>query len=134
MDTLFDLSFYTNIDDDNEDEFHIGLFLTKEEAQAVAVKYLKEVPGFKDYDCTPRVIAFPVIGGVNETGKVYRFLGWNTDENLNEIDIIISSCFVELNAAENALVQAKKITPREEWALNCHTIGQCDWAEGFVRV
>ena len=132
MDTLFDLTFYFN-DDDYEGGFHIGLFATREEAEAVAARYISEVPGFKDYDCTPGVIAFPVIGGMDHTTQVYRFLGWNINEDLDEIDILISSCFADQNEAEKALFQAKEITPREEWALNRHTIGQCDWMEGFVR-
>ena len=132
MDTVFDLTFYIN-DDDYEDGFHIGLFATREDAEAVAARYISEVPGFKDYDCTPSVIAFPVIGRSDHTQQVYRFLGWNTNEVMDEVDIIISSCFVNRNEAEKALSQAKEGTPREEWVLNCHTIGQCDWSEGFAR-
>ncbi len=133
MDMLFDLTFYIN-DDDYENGFHIGLFETREEAETVAARYISEVPGFKDCDCTPSVIAFPVIGGTDHTQQVYRFLGWNTNEDLDEIDILISSCFADQNEAEKELFHAKEKTPREEWALNSHTIGQCDWAEGFVRV
>ena len=133
MDKLFDLTFYTN-DEDYEDGFHIGLFTTQEEAESVAARYTKEVPGFKDYDCISRVFAFSVIGGEDHTKQVYRFLGWNINEDLDEVDILISSCFADRNKAEKALLLAKERTPREEWALNCHTIAQCDWAEGFVRV
>ena len=50
MDKLFDLTFFTN-DEDYEEGFHIGLFTTQEEAESVAERYSKEVPGFKDYDC-----------------------------------------------------------------------------------
>ena len=132
MDKLFDLTFFTN-DEDYEEGFHIGLFTTQEEAESVAERYSKEVPGFKDNDCISRVFAFPVIGGTDQTKQVYRILGWNTNENLDEIDILISSCFADRNEAEKALLLAKQRTPREEWALNCHIIGQCDWAEGFVR-
>ena len=132
MDKLFDLTFYTN-DEEYEEGFHIGLFLTREEAEAVAEHYEKEVPGFKDYDCISRVFVFPVIGGTEQTKQVHRFIGWNTNENLDEIDILISSCFADREEAEKALLMAKERMPREEWALNCHTIGQCDWAEGFVR-
>jgi hypothetical protein len=31
-------------------------------------------------------------------------------------------------------MEYKERTPRKEWVLNCHTIGQYDWADGFVRV
>ena len=132
MDKLFDLTFFTN-DEDYEEGFHIGLFTTQEEAESVAERYSKEVPGFKDYDCISRVFAFPVIGGIDQIKQVYRILGWNTNENLDEIDILIRSCFADRDEAEKALLLAKESTPREEWVLNCHTIGQCDWAEGFIR-
>ena len=72
MDKLFDLTFFTN-DEDYEEGFHIGLFTTQEEAESVAERYLNEVPGFKDYDCIPRVFAFPVVGGTEQTKQVYRF-------------------------------------------------------------
>lgn len=65
MDKLFDLTFFTN-DEDYEDSFHIGLFTTQEEAESVAERYSKEVPGFKDHDCMSRVFAFPVIGGTEQ--------------------------------------------------------------------
>lgn len=133
MDKLFDLIFYTN-DEAYEEGFHIGLFTTQEEAESVAERYTKEIPGFKDYDCISRVFVLPVIGGTDHPKQVYRFLGWNTNENLDEIDILISSCFADRDEAEKTLLLAKERTPREEWVLNCHTIGRCDWAEGFVRV
>lgn len=132
MDKLYDLTFYTN-HEDYEEGFHIGLFTTQEEAESVAERYLREVPGFKDYDCTPRVSAFPVINGTDDTKKVYRFMGWNTNEDLDEVDIIISSCFADQGEAENALSMARERMLRKEWVMNCHTIGQSDWAEGFMR-
>ena len=132
MDKLFDLTFYIN-DGDHEDGFQIGLFETQEQAEAVAEHYAREVPGFKDYDCVPHVLAFPVIGGTAETRQVYRFIVWNTNEDLDECDILISSCFADREEAEKTLLIAKERMPREQWALNCHTVGQCDWTEGFVR-
>ena len=133
MDKLFDLTIYIH-NGEHEDGFHIGLFSTREQAESVADRYLREVSGFKDYDCMPRVFEFPVIGAVEHTRQVYRFVGWNTNADFDEVDILVSSCFVDRNEAEMALSQAKEVTQREEWVLNCHIIGQCDWAEGFVRV
>lgn len=98
-----------------------------------AARYIEEVPGFKDDDCIPRVIEFLVIGGTTHTTQVYRFEGWNTDEELNETDILISSCFADPTDAEKALSVAQERTPREEWVMNRHTVGECDWAEGFER-
>lgn len=131
MDQLYDLTFY--VEEGSEEGFHIGLFLTREEAEAAAARYLSEVPGFRDYDCIPRVTAFPVIGGGKDTVEVYRFEGWNVGKDLEEKDILISSCFADWSEAEAALAQTAMETRRDEWALNRHVIGQCDWAEGFAR-
>ena len=133
MDCLYDLSFYTNDERVYQQGFFIGLFLTEEEAESVAARYSENIPGFKDYDCIYRVTTFPVVGGLNHLRQVYRFEGWNTDEDLNETDIIISNCFADLDEAEKMLAQAKKSIVREEWVLNSHVIGKCDWEEGFVR-
>ena len=68
MDKLFDLTFFTN-DEDYEEGFHIGLFTTQEEAESVAEHYLKEVPGFKDYDCISRVLYFLSSVGQNKLNR-----------------------------------------------------------------
>lgn len=133
MDKLYDLTFYSNPNGDYEDSFFIGLFLTQAEAEIVAERYRKEVPGFKDYDCDYRIAAFPVIGDADSIERVYRFIGWNTNEDLDEVDIIISSCFTARERAETEYQTAQEKYPREEWTLDCYTIGHCDWREGFVR-
>ena len=55
--TLFSLNL-TDLalsDKTHREDFFIGLFGTRAQAEAVAAHYLKQVPGFCDYDCTYRV-------------------------------------------------------------------------------
>lgn len=133
MDKLFSLDFYSYPNNEYPEKFHIGLFNTQEEAQQVEAHYRKEVKGFKDYHCDAVITEVPVIGNADNTQKVYRFVGWNTNEDLDEIDIIESDCFVSSAQAGAELAQAEKVNPRQEWALNCNIIGQCDWCDGFTR-
>ena len=52
---LYLLSFFSDTEEDFAG-FDIGLFRSREEAEAIASHYRKEVPGFKDYDCDPPVV------------------------------------------------------------------------------
>ena len=117
--------------------FHIGLFATCEEAESVKEHYRKEIQGFKDYDCKAEITEVPVIGSENmdmEPQRVYRFQGWNVNEDLDEIDIWESDCYVSREQAQADYEKAQIKMSREEWTLNRHVIGQCDWQEGFIRI
>ena len=117
-----------------EKRFHIGLFRTKEEAECVRARYKREVAGFRDHKCEGKIREVPVIGDNGALHTVYRYAGWNENEKYDEIDVIESDCYVSLEQARAELERAKKQTPRQEWALDCCVIGQCDWQEGFTRV
>ena len=128
---LYRLSFFSDTEE-NFSGFDIGIFRFEEEAERVALRYRKEVPGFKDCDCDPSIMGIPMWN--DEVGeKVYIYQGWNWDEHGDEVDCIISSCFVSQNEAEEYFAQTQQRIPRQEWVLNCHVIGQCHWQEGFVR-
>ncbi len=133
MNKLFCLTFYTQPNDDYREGFHIGLFSSREEAVAVELHYRKEVTGFKDYDCDAEITEVPIIGSCNTGFDVYRFEGWNRNEDFDEVDIIESNCYFDQSQAESDFKKAQSKTPRQEWAFNRHTIGQCDWQEGFIR-
>ena len=113
--------------------FDIGIFRSREEAEHVASRYRKEVPGFTDSDCDPTILGIPVWNDAEVADKVYIYQGWNWDENGDETDCLISSCFVSQSEAEHYFEDAQKRFPRQEWVLNCHLIGQCNWQEGFVQ-
>ena len=129
---LYLLSFFSDTEEDFAG-FDIGLFRSREEAEAIASHYRKEVPGFKDYDCDPSIMGIPVWNNEEVAEKVYIYQGWNWDEHGDEIDCVISSCFVSQAEAEHFLEEAQRQIPRQEWVLNFHIIGKCDWQEGFIR-
>ena len=60
--------------------------------------------------------------------------GWDTDENLDEINIIESPCFVSEAQANAELKRLKSAQPRAEWVVNRWEIDRADWQEGFERV
>ena len=134
MDKLYCLTFFTSPNGNDRAGFHIGLFQTYDEAKRVAAHYQNEVPGFKDYPCDAEITQIPVIGDVADGMSVYRYVGWNEDEDDNESDILESDCYADPAQAENAYRKAQTEFPRAEWALNRHIIGKCDWQEGFARI
>lgn len=133
MKKLYCLNFYSQPNGDYREGFHIGLFWTYDEAKRIAVRYKKEVPGFKDYDCDEEITEVSIIGDEEQVSCVYRYTGWNENENFDEVDIIESDCYVDHSKAEEDYHCAQSALDRKEWALNRHVIGQCDWQEGFVR-
>lgn len=133
MQKLYCLTFYTQPDGTNRDGFCIGLFRTYEEAKMVEMRYRKNVTGFKDCECDEEITEVPIIGDDAGADYVYRYVGWNENEDFGETDMIESDCYVDYRQAEEAYRKAQITSHRKEWALNHHTIGQCDWQEGFVR-
>ena len=133
MQTLFCLKFYDEIGDAHCEQFHIGLFSSYEEAVTIATYYRNEVPGFKDYECRSEISPIPVVGVFAGEHFVYRYQGWNEDDNHDEIDIIESVCYLEYRQAEEDYRKAQIDYDRQEWTLNRYTIGQCYWQEGFDR-
>ena len=132
MEYLYELTLCYDSNDGHTESFFIGFFETSVEAEAIAKRYLKEVTGFKDYDCYTRILELPLVGKENYVGKVYRFVGWNVSEDYDEEDIIYSSCFTLQEEATEVFLQTKAEVPREEWAFNCYVTGECCWTEGFV--
>ena len=129
--TLYWLSFFSDTEDFSG--FDIGIFRSREEAEKVASRYRKEVPGFKDHDCDSSILGIPVWNDEAVSTEVYIYQGWNWNERGDEVDCIISSCFACQSEAEKYFAQAQQRIPRQEWVLNSHIIGQCHWQEGFVR-
>ena len=137
MRKLYCLTFYAQSGNEYWDSFHIGLFAAREEAESVKEHYRKEIQGFKDYDCKAEITEVPVIGSENmdmEPQRVYRFQGWNVNEDLDEINIWESDCYVSREQAQADYEKAQIKMSREEWTLNRYVIGQCDWQEGFIRI
>ncbi len=120
--------------DSYEEAFSIGLFSSREEAEAVAAEMLAHVPGFCDYPCTYRITEKEVSGPEgNDLREVFLVLGWNTDRDLNEIDLVESNCFPSLTQANAALAELQAQYRRADWTIQRWTVGKADWQEGFVR-
>lgn len=133
MDKVYSLCFYSDNDMRIGSGFHIGFFATYQQAEDVALRYQKEVPGFKDYDCDYSIMGVPVFDPTENVTEVYQIQGWNWSDDYEETDCLISSCFVSKDLAEETYAQMRTSTQRQEWALNRYVLGQCLWADGFVR-
>lgn len=137
MGKLYNLTFYTTVEEEYlnqyRDGFDIGLFASREDAEAVKARYCKEVMGFKDYDCDSQITEVSVVGNDPAPQQVYRYVGWNTDEYYDEVDVIESVCYISQSQAIMEMGKTEQQTPRQEWALNRYIVGQCAWQEGFTR-
>lgn len=133
MKPLYNLRFFHSPNGDDREGFQIGVFRTREEAEAVKMRYRREVPGFKDYDCESEIAEVPVVGE-GEADEVYRWQGWNVNEWLDETDILDSVFFIRREDAQASLEQARRRYARMEWGLNRYRIGEeaVGWKEGFV--
>ena len=119
--------------DSHMESFNIGLFRSREEAERTAAFYLSRVKGFCDYPCTYEIHERVVYGESLEINDVFIAVGWDTNENDDEIDIIESPCFVSESQACAALQQMKKDYPRAEWAVDRWRLDRAEWSEGFIR-
>lgn len=134
MQKLFSLTFYNRSNGDDCEGFHIGFFKSYEEARMVELHYRKEIAGFKDCPCDAEIIRVPVVGAYTGEANVYRYVGWNETGEFDAVDVVESNCYIHLLEAEAAYKKAQAETPRQEWALNRYTVGECDWQEGFVHL
>lgn len=114
------------------DGLRIGIFRSRQEALDTARRYLREVPGFRDYYCEQQIAVVPLFGG-EAADAVWSYCGWNTDEDLNELDILDGAFYTTEQAARTAMEAAQKAHSREEWVCSRWVLGRCEWTEGFVR-
>ena len=55
-------------------------------------------------------------------------------ENMDEINIVESSCLVSEAHGNAELERVKIVQPRDEWIINRWRIDETHWQEGFERV
>lgn len=122
--------------DNYSEDFAIGLFETEKQAKETAHYYLKNVKGFRDFPCTYRIVKKKVCDNLNNKTPVFVWFatGWNINENLDEIDIIESICFLTEEQADLELELMKNRYQREEWTIERWKIGELKWKDGFIRV
>ena len=132
MDYLYDATIYSFPNGCDREGYGIGLFRTEDEAEHAIRHYLYHVPGFRDYYCEAEVTRLSV-AGLGESDTVYRYVGWNVDENGDETDVVESRCYTQRWEAQQAMELAGTETTRQEWSLDPYRIGSLLWAEGFDR-
>ena len=115
------------------ESFMIGLFSSRGKAEQVAARYLREVPGFRDYDVTYAIREKRVIGDADRAAPLFLVCGWNVNDALDETDILESDCFALREDAEAALTHLRSAYVRAEWSLDGYTLDACLWQEGFAR-
>ena len=133
MKTLYRLNFRTWSNGDEEHNYAIGVFSTREEAEETAQRYLREVKGFCDYACVYEILEYPLIGKRTSTDRVWTYEGWDETENVYETNILDGPFFTSRAAAREAMRAAKAENQRNRWLVLDWTIGQCEWTEGFIR-
>lgn len=116
------------------DMFNIGYFSSRNKAEKTAKRYLTEVEGFKDYNVTYQITEKYVIGcSENISTDIFIICGWNENEDLDEIDIIESDCYVNKKDAEQKLNELKTSHNRRNWCIDKYIIDECKWQEGFIK-
>lgn len=112
------------------EDFTIGIFKTKEQAEEIALYYLKNVRGFCDFPFTYRITEKNVNCLDTITpDTVWIVQGWNVNNNFDEIDIIESSCFLTEAEANFELQNMRNTYQRTEWTINCWQVGELDWVK-----
>lgn len=107
-------------------EYLIGLFQSVEDADAARKRLMIDCGQFSKSDCKARIYEVELIGDADVIEQVYRFYGQNIDSSL-EGNIVESPCYVDKSTAIEELMKAKKQTPRQQWNLEIHIIGKCNW-------
>ncbi len=117
------------------EDFMIGIFRTRTMAEETAAHYLRHVRGFCEYPCTYIITEKEIMDAQDEIpDEVFMVHGWDMNENMDEIDIVESSCFVSEAHANAELDRMKIVQPRDEWIINRWRIDETHWQEGFERV
>ena len=121
--------------DDHIEAFNIGFFSSYEKAEKTARKYLAEVEGFKDYNVTYQITEKSLIACTGSLSEdIFIIYGWNENDELDEIDVIESDCYINKNEAEQRLNELKTSYYRKEWCIDKFILNKCNWEEGFVKV
>lgn len=107
-------------------EYPIGLFKSTEDIDAVIKRLMSEGGKFSGPDCKAKISEVKMVGELLDQEYVYRFYGQNIDSSL-EGDMIESPCYIDKSTAIKELMKAKKCTPRQQWNLETHRVGECNW-------
>ena len=121
--------------DDHVEAFNIGFFSSYDKAEKTARRYLTEVEGFKDHNVIYRITEKSLIGCTDSLSTdIFIICGWNENDELDEIDVLESDCYLDKNEAEQRLNELKASYYRKEWCIDKYILDECKWQEGFVKV
>ncbi|MBD5081215.1 MAG: hypothetical protein HDT44_05560 [Ruminococcaceae bacterium] len=122
--------------DDHVEAFNIGFFSSRDKAEKIAKRYLTEVNGFKDYNVTYQITDKGVIDSTDSLilSDLFVIYGWDKNDELDEINVIESNCYVLKQEAEQKLNELRSSYLREEWCIDKYIIDECNWQNGFVKV
>ncbi|MBR3594030.1 MAG: hypothetical protein IKL44_05065 [Clostridia bacterium] len=126
MDTLLSLFISCVTPENYRAEYFIGLFTSSEEIDVVVKKLISSNGKFSEPNCNVRIEEVEVVGESDSVECVYRFYGQNIDSSVGG-DIIESPCYVEKSTAIQELMKAKMDNPRQQWRLETHVIGKCNY-------
>ena len=126
MDALLSLSISCVTPENYWVEYLIGFFTSAEEIDVVVKKIISSSGNFSEPGCKVKIEEVEVVGESDRVECVYRFYGQNVDP-LVEGDIIESPCYVEKSTAIQEMMKAKRNTPRQQWRLEAHIIGKCNY-------
>ena len=126
MDTLLSLSISCVTPENYWAEHFIGFFTSAEEIDVVVKKLISNNGNFSEPDCKARINEVQVVGESDSVECVYRFYGQNIGSSV-EGDIIESPCYLEKSTAIQELMKAKRNTPRQQWHLETHIVGKCNY-------
>ena len=99
------------------EDFSVGVFFSRSEAEKAAEFYLKNVRGFCRYNCNYKILEKQVVGNI-ENNKVWIVQGWNINESSDEIDIVDSDFISMEEQAKLECEKMKKRYRRSEWAVS----------------
>ena len=126
MDRFLRLSISCVTPENYWEEHLIGFFTSTEEIDAVVKRLTSNGGSFSESSCKVRIEEVDVVGEDDRVECVYCFFGQNIDSSF-EGDIIESPCYVEKSMAIQELMKAKRNTPRQQWHLQTHIIGKCNY-------
>lgn len=106
-------------------EYLIGLFQSAKDAEVEKKRLMGKGSLFSKPNCKARICEIELIGELTVIEQVYRFYGQNLDSSC-EGDIVESACYTDKSEAIEALIKAKKHTPRQQWNLETHKVRKCN--------
>ncbi len=127
MRALFSLCISCITEENYWAEYHIGLFKSIEDVEAIIKRLMSDNGKFSKPDCKARISEVEIVGDCDNIECVYRFYGAAFDSS-SEKDIVESPCYVYKSTAIEEFIKAKKEYPlAKQWFMKSHIVGECKY-------